>query len=101
MDMSDRKVNSGLLWYYTVKQYCWQTYSILKLFQRKKAFESEEHKRSWLIRVAVNESHNISNAEALYSFIDGESFTAAFRNIVNASQVTEVSVNGITYVKKN
>lgn len=31
----------------------------LKLFQEKRDFESEEHVRSWLIRVAVNECKNL------------------------------------------
>ena len=31
----------------------------IKLFQHKKPFTSEEHKKSWLIRVTVNECHTL------------------------------------------
>lgn len=31
----------------------------IKLFQHKKSFVSEEHKKSWLIRVTVNECHSL------------------------------------------
>ncbi len=31
----------------------------IKLFQHKKPFASEEHKKSWLIRVTVNECHTL------------------------------------------
>lgn len=31
----------------------------LKLFQARKDFESEDHLKNWLIRVAVNECHNL------------------------------------------
>ncbi len=33
--------------------------TFLKLLQRKKAFDSEEHQKHWLIRVALNECHSL------------------------------------------
>ena len=32
---------------------------LLRLFEEKKAFESEEHRKHWLLRVAVNESRRL------------------------------------------
>ena len=32
---------------------------LLKLFEEKKSFESEEHRKHWLLRVAVNESRKL------------------------------------------
>ena len=32
---------------------------LLKLFEEKKSFESEEHRKHWLLRVAVNESRRL------------------------------------------
>lgn len=32
---------------------------LLKLYERKKSFESEEHMKHWLLRVAVNESRKV------------------------------------------
>lgn len=34
----------------------------LKLYERKESFESEEHGKAWLIRVAVNESRRLLSA---------------------------------------
>ena len=33
--------------------------TFIKLWERKEAFEDEEHARKWLIRVAVNECHSL------------------------------------------
>ena len=33
--------------------------TFVKLWERKEAFEDEEHARKWLIRVAVNECHSL------------------------------------------
>lgn len=34
----------------------------LELLEKKKSFESEEHRKAWLIRVAINKSKNMMNS---------------------------------------
>ena len=42
---------------------------LLRLFERKKEFESEEHLKHWLLRVAVNESRKVMRSFRRHSVV--------------------------------
>jgi len=59
----------------------------LKLFQSKKNFGSEEHLKQWLIRVAVNECHNLHRSFWKKNIIHMEEIEKSAQDFLSDSEI--------------
>ncbi len=59
----------------------------LKLFQAKKSFNSEEHLKQWLIRVTVNECHNLHRSFWKRNIIHMEEIEKSAQNFLTDEDI--------------